>query len=116
MREALLTMFQGSVLCCSEPALSDAASHFRHLCQFRTNILAFSGGGKNPRFQPNKAGSLRTLECWDLNFSLWPLEVVLWDDRHTRVMAELSFKTTVKSVRPGQYIRSLPNRLAAVIG
>mmetsp|Transcript_49721 Transcript_49721/g.116911 ORF Transcript_49721/g.116911 Transcript_49721/m.116911 type:complete len:410 (-) Transcript_49721:163-1392(-) len=46
---------------------------------FRTNILAFSGGGKNPRFQPNK--------------------VVLWDDRHTRVMAELSFKTTVKSVR-----------------
>ncbi|CAE7243988.1 ATG18A [Symbiodinium pilosum] len=46
---------------------------------FRTNILAFSGGGKNPRFQPHK--------------------VVLWDDRHTRVMAELSFKTTVKSVR-----------------
>ncbi|CAJ1389354.1 unnamed protein product [Effrenium voratum] len=46
---------------------------------FRTNILAFSGGGKNPRFQPHK--------------------VVLWDDRHTRVMAELSFKTPVKSVK-----------------
>lgn len=28
------------------------------------------------------------------------LEVVLWDDRHTRVMAELSFKTPVKSVKP----------------
>jgi len=40
---------------------------------FRTNILAFTGGGKNPRFQPQN--------------------VVLWDDRNTRVMAELRFKT-----------------------
>lgn len=46
---------------------------------FRTNILAFAGGGKSPRFQPNK--------------------VVLWDDRQARVIAELSFKTPVKSVR-----------------
>eukprot|EP00747_Dinoflagellata_sp_TGD_P165895 gnl/TRDRNA2_/TRDRNA2_187878_c0_seq1.p1 gnl/TRDRNA2_/TRDRNA2_187878_c0~~gnl/TRDRNA2_/TRDRNA2_187878_c0_seq1.p1 ORF type:complete len:427 (-),score=69.46 gnl/TRDRNA2_/TRDRNA2_187878_c0_seq1:93-1373(-) len=46
---------------------------------FRTNILAFAGGGKNPRFQPHK--------------------VVLWDDRQTRVIAEFSFPRAVKSVR-----------------
>lgn len=46
---------------------------------FRTNILAFSGGGQNPRFQPHK--------------------VVLWDDRRAQVMAELSFKSPVKSIR-----------------
>jgi len=46
---------------------------------FRTNILAFTGGGKNPRFQPQN--------------------VVLWDDRNTRVMAELRFKTVVRSVQ-----------------
>lgn len=46
---------------------------------FRTNILAFSGGGREPRFQPNK--------------------LVIWDDRGARVMAELSFKDAVKSVR-----------------
>ncbi|CAE8617141.1 unnamed protein product, partial [Polarella glacialis] len=46
---------------------------------FRTNILAFSGGGQNPRFQPHK--------------------VVLWDDRKARVIAELSFRSPVKSVR-----------------
>eukprot|EP00931_Biecheleriopsis_adriatica_P117870 TRINITY_DN93351_c0_g1_i1.p1 TRINITY_DN93351_c0_g1~~TRINITY_DN93351_c0_g1_i1.p1 ORF type:complete len:400 (-),score=66.97 TRINITY_DN93351_c0_g1_i1:91-1290(-) len=46
---------------------------------FRTNIVAFSGGGKNPRFQPHK--------------------VVIWDDREARTLAELAFKTTVKSVR-----------------
>jgi len=46
---------------------------------FRTNILAFSGGGRNPRFQPHK--------------------VVLWDDRIPRMIAELSFRSAVKSVR-----------------
>ncbi|CAK9108234.1 Autophagy-related protein 18a (AtATG18a) (Protein PEROXISOME UNUSUAL POSITIONING 2) [Durusdinium trenchii] len=46
---------------------------------FRTNILAFTGGGKNPRFQPQN--------------------VVLWDDRNTRIMAELRFKTPVRSVQ-----------------
>lgn len=46
---------------------------------FRTNILAFSGGGRSPRFQPHK--------------------VVLWDDRQTRVLAELTFRSSVKSVR-----------------
>lgn len=46
---------------------------------FRTNILAFAGGGRIPRYQPHK--------------------VVLWDDRSSRVIAELSFRSAVKSVR-----------------
>mmetsp|Transcript_82406 Transcript_82406/g.229587 ORF Transcript_82406/g.229587 Transcript_82406/m.229587 type:complete len:439 (-) Transcript_82406:170-1486(-) len=46
---------------------------------FRTNILAFSGGGASPRFQPHK--------------------VMLWDDKTARVVAELSFRSVVRSVR-----------------
>mmetsp|Transcript_71215 Transcript_71215/g.159411 ORF Transcript_71215/g.159411 Transcript_71215/m.159411 type:complete len:428 (-) Transcript_71215:106-1389(-) len=46
---------------------------------FKTNILAFAGGGKSPRFPLHK--------------------VVLWDDRKARVIAELSFRSAVKSVR-----------------
>lgn len=46
---------------------------------FRTNILAFSGGGPRPRFQPHK--------------------VVLWDDRQARSIAELSFNSPVKSIK-----------------
>lgn len=46
---------------------------------FRTNILAFAGGGRSPRFQPHK--------------------LVLWDDRQARAIAELSFRASVKSVR-----------------
>lgn len=46
---------------------------------FRTNILAFSGGGAKPRFQPHK--------------------VVLWDDRQARSIAELSFNSPVKSIK-----------------
>mmetsp|Transcript_122491 Transcript_122491/g.357662 ORF Transcript_122491/g.357662 Transcript_122491/m.357662 type:complete len:427 (-) Transcript_122491:259-1539(-) len=46
---------------------------------FRTNILAFAGGGKSPRFPPHK--------------------VVLWDDRKARTIANLTFRSAVKSVR-----------------
>jgi len=46
---------------------------------FRTNILAFAGGGRSPRFQPHK--------------------VVLWDDLQTRVIAELSFRSAVRAIR-----------------
>lgn len=46
---------------------------------FTTNILALVGGGRNPKFQPNK--------------------VVLWDDRQPRAIAELSFRSTVRAVR-----------------
>ena len=46
---------------------------------YRSNILALVGGGRNPRFQPHK--------------------VIIWDDRHPRPIAELSFRTTVKSVK-----------------
>lgn len=46
---------------------------------FRTNIIAFSGGGQNPRFQPHK--------------------VMLWDDLQSKVIAQLGFRSSVKSVR-----------------
>lgn len=46
---------------------------------FRTNILALAGGGRSPRYQPHK--------------------VVLWDDRQARTIAELSFRSAVRSVR-----------------
>lgn len=46
---------------------------------YKTNILAFSGGGAKPRLQPHK--------------------VVLWDDRQARSIAELSFNAPVKSVK-----------------
>ena len=46
---------------------------------YRSNILAMVGGGRNPRFQPHK--------------------VMLWDDRHPRPIAELSFRTTVRAVK-----------------
>lgn len=45
---------------------------------FRTNIIAIVGGGRNPAYQPHK--------------------VVIWDDRHSRVLAEFSFRSVVKSV------------------
>lgn len=46
---------------------------------FRTNILAFAGGGRSPRFQPNK--------------------VVIWDDRKAGAISQMTFKSPVKSVR-----------------
>mmetsp|Transcript_94939 Transcript_94939/g.238117 ORF Transcript_94939/g.238117 Transcript_94939/m.238117 type:complete len:494 (+) Transcript_94939:232-1713(+) len=46
---------------------------------FRTNILAFAGGGKSPKYQPHK--------------------VVIWDDLQARTIAELSFRSAVKAVR-----------------
>lgn len=46
---------------------------------YRTNILAFVGGGKRPRLQPNK--------------------VVLWDDRQAQTIAELTFRCPVRAIR-----------------
>lgn len=45
---------------------------------FRTNIMALVGGGKNPRFAPNK--------------------VVLFDERLGKTQAELEFRSEVRRV------------------
>lgn len=46
---------------------------------FRSNVLALVGGGRNPRYPPTK--------------------VILWDDKDSRAIAELTFRTSVKTVK-----------------
>jgi WD repeat-containing protein 45 len=46
---------------------------------YRSNILAIVGGGKNPKYTPNK--------------------VILWDDHQSKVISELRFNSYVKNVK-----------------
>lgn len=46
---------------------------------FRSNVIALVGGGQNPRYPPTK--------------------VILWDDKESKAIAELTFRTSIKSVK-----------------
>lgn len=46
---------------------------------YRSNVLALVGGGRNPRYPPTK--------------------IILWDDKESRAIAELTYRTSVRAVK-----------------
>ena len=46
---------------------------------YKSNVLALVGGGKNPKYSPNK--------------------LIIWDDYNTKVISELRFSSQIRNVK-----------------